>query len=115
VARPALKAASAWETEEGSAAREAAVENRPFRNQSDRNGRWAICDPHEVFVPAQADAAEERGGEVVAVALELEPFGEKLGRIRLAALQERRGDEPEAPPRLRSNRARGRSESRSSR
>src|SRR5581483_12396471 len=45
--------------------------------------------------PGEADAAGERGGEVVRVPLEVEPGREQLVRARLPASGERAGDEAE--------------------
>ena len=51
-------------------------------DERDRHGGCAVGDAGDPRVPGQADAAGERGGEVVAVALELDAFREELLRAR---------------------------------
>ena len=66
-----------------------------LRDERDRHGGCAVRDPGDLRVPGQADAAGERGGEVVAVALELDALREELLGARGASLRDRGGHEPE--------------------
>src|SRR5205823_13848577 len=76
----------------GYGARRLPVDLRP-RDQRGRGGRGRAGDARDPGSPGEARAAGERGGEVVAVALELDPMREQRLRVGLVAVGERRRDE----------------------
>ena len=73
-----MNAASACAHLSGSAARAAAVETVASRDERDRDGRRVVGEARDPRVPGEADAARERRGEVVGVALELDARREEL-------------------------------------
>ena len=66
-----------------------------LRDDGDRSGRNVVGDARDVAVPGEADAADERGREIVGVPLERQPFGEQLVRVGIHARCDRAGNEPE--------------------
>ena len=65
------------------------------RDQRDRVRRQAVRDARDPAGPGEADAARERGGEVVGMPFEVDAECEELLVVRFAAGRERSGDEAE--------------------